>query len=65
LLHDSLSISKILNVKLLKKNALKFQENFGKFVCEKDALTAKLDESNKLVEKYKTCKKLFDKPKRI
>ena len=39
--------------KLLKKEAKKFQKNLGKFICEKDDLIAKLNESNKLVEKYK------------
>ena len=39
--------------KLLKKGAKKFQKNLGKLVCEKDDLIAKLNESNKLVEKYK------------
>ena len=37
--------------KLLKKGAKKFQKNLGKLVCEKDDLIAKLNESNKLVEK--------------
>ena len=31
----------------------KFCENFSKFICENDDLIAKLNESNKLVEKYK------------
>lgn len=39
--------------KLLKKGAKKFQKNLSKFICEKDDLIAKLNESNKLVEKYK------------
>ena len=39
--------------KLLKKNAKKFQKNLSKLFCEKDDLIAKLNESNKLVEKYK------------
>ena len=42
--------------KLLKKNAKKFQKNLSKLFCENDDLIAKLNESNKLVEKYKkTC----------
>uniref|UniRef100_A0A7N2MCL6 non-specific serine/threonine protein kinase n=1 Tax=Quercus lobata TaxID=97700 RepID=A0A7N2MCL6_QUELO len=36
-----------------KKNAKKFQKNLSKLFCEKDDLIAKLNESNKLVEKYK------------
>ena len=39
--------------KLLKKEAKKFHKNLRKFRCEKDDLIAKLNESNKLVEKYK------------
>ena len=39
--------------KLLKKNAKKFQKNLSKLFCEKDDLIAKLNESNKSVEKYK------------
>ena len=39
--------------KLLKKRAKKFHKNLRKFRCEKDDLIAKLNESNKLVEKYK------------
>ena len=39
--------------KPLKKNAKKFQKNLSKLFCEKDDLIAKLNESNKLIEKYK------------
>ena len=39
--------------KLLKKGAKKFHKNLSKFRCENDDLIAKLNESNKLVEKYK------------
>ena len=39
--------------KLLKKNAKKFQKNLSKLFCENDDLIAKLNEFNKLVEKYK------------
>ena len=52
-----LHLRQIVNAKLLKKNAKNCQEKFSKFVCEKDALTAKLDKSNKLVEKYKKLAK--------
>ena len=47
----------ISNVKLLKKKAKKFHENFSKFIFENDDLIAKLNESNKLVEKYKKLDK--------
>ena len=51
-LHESFDVVDIPNDKLLKKNA-KFQKNLSKLFCEKDDLIAKLNESNKLVEKYK------------
>ena len=44
--------------KLLKKGAKKFQKNLSKLVCEKDDLISKLNESNKLVEKYKNLAKI-------
>ena len=52
-LHESLSVVDIPNDKLLKKKAKKFQKNLSKLFGEKDDLIAKLNESNKLVEKYK------------
>ena len=53
MLHESLGVVDIPNIKLLKREAQKFHKNLSKFHCEKDDLIAKLDESNKLVEKYK------------
>ena len=54
MLHESMGVVvDIQNVKLLKNKAKKFHENFSKFICEKDDLISKLNESNKLVEKYK------------
>ena len=54
MLHESMGvIVDIQNVKLLKKKAKKFHENFNKFICENDDLITKLNESNKLVQKYK------------
>ena len=54
MLHESMGVVvDIQNVKLLKKMAKKFHENFSKFIYENDDLIAKLNESNKLVEKYK------------
>ena len=53
MLHESLGVIKIPNDKLLKKKAKKFLENLSEFICEKDFLIAKLNESNKLVEKNK------------
>ena len=50
MLHESMGvIVDIQNVKLLKKKAKKFHENFNKFICENDDLITKLNESNKLV----------------
>ena len=53
LLHKSLDVVDIPNIKLLKKNTKKFHKNLRKLFCEKDNLIAKLNESNKLVDKYK------------
>ena len=53
MLHESLGVVDIPNIKLIKKSAKKFQKNLSKLFCEKDDLIAKLNESNKLVEKYK------------
>ena len=53
MLHESMGVVNIPNVKLLKKKTKKFHENLSKFICEKDDLIGKLNESNKLVEKYK------------
>ena len=39
--------------KLLKQGAKKFHKNLSNFCCENDVLIAKLNKSNKLVEKYK------------
>ena len=50
--------------KLLKKRAKKFHKNLSKFRCENDDLIAKLNESNKLVEKYtKFAKNSLEKMK--
>ena len=53
MLHESLGVVDIPNIKLLKKKAKKFHNNLNKLFCENDDLIAKLNESNKLVEKYK------------
>ena len=42
MLHESMGVVDIFNIKLMSK-----------LVCENDDLIAKLNESNKLVEKYK------------
>ena len=51
ILHKSMGVFDIPNI--LTKEAKKFHKNLSKFHCEKDDLIAKLNESNKLVEKYK------------
>ena len=53
MLHESLGVVDIPNIKFFKKNTKKFQKNLSKLFCENDDLIAKLNESNKLVEKYK------------
>ena len=53
MLHESLGVIDIPNIKLLKREAKKFHKNLSKFQCGKDDLIAKLNESNKCVEKYK------------
>ena len=57
MLHDSMCVIDIPNIKLLKKDAKKFQKNLSKLFCENDDLIAKLNEANKLVEKYKKLAK--------
>ena len=59
MLLESLGVVDITNTKLLKKEAKKFHKNLSKFIGEKDDLVAKLNESNKLVEKYKKLAKNF------
>ena len=53
MLLESLHVVVIPNDKLFKKKAKKFQKNLSKLFGENDDLIAKLNESNKLVEKYK------------
>ena len=53
ILHESMGVVDIPNIKLLKKDAKKFQKKLSKLFCENDDLIAKLNESNKLVKKYK------------
>ena len=49
----NLCVIDIPNIKLLKKKAKKLNKYLSKLFCENDDLIAKLNESNKLVEKYK------------
>ena len=59
MLHESLGVVDITNIKLLKKEAKKFHKNLSKFRSVNDDLIAKLNESNKLVEKYKMLAENF------
>ena len=53
MLHESLGVVDIPNIKLLKKKAKKFNKDLSRLFCENDDLIAKLNESNKLIERYK------------
>ena len=53
ILHESLGVVDIPNIKLLKKKVKKFNKDLSKLFCENDDLIAKLNESNKLVENFK------------
>ena len=57
MLHEYLDVVDIPNIKLLKKKAMKFNKDLSKLFCENDDLIAKLNEANKLVEKYKKLAK--------
>ena len=57
MLHESLGVVDIHNIKLFKKKAKNFHKDLSKLFCENDDLIAKLHESNKLVEKYKKLAK--------
>ena len=59
MLHESLGVVDIPNIKLFKKKAKKFHKDLSKLFCEKDDLIAKLNESNKLVERYKKLAENF------
>ena len=52
MLHESLNVVDILNIKLLKKKVKKLHKNLSELFCENDDLIAKLNEFNKLVDKY-------------
>ena len=51
ILLESMGVVDITNIKLFKKKAKKFYKDLSKLFCENDDLIAKLNESNKLVEK--------------
>ena len=51
ILLESMGVVDITNIKLFKKKAKKFYKDLSKLFCAHDDLIAKLNESNKLVEK--------------
>ena len=53
ILYEYFDVVDIFNIKLLKKKAKKFNKDLSKLFNENDDLIAKLNEANKLVEKYK------------
>ena len=59
MLLESMGVVDIPNIKLLQKKVNKFHKNLSKLFCENDDLIAKLNESNKLDEKYKKLTKNF------
>ena len=59
LLHKSLDVVDIPNIKLLKKKAKKFNKDLSKLFCKNDDLIAKLNESNKLVKKLRNLLKIL------
>ena len=59
MLLESMGVVEIPNEKLLKKEAKKFHKNLSEFIHENDDLIAKLNESKKLVEKYKKLAEKF------
>ena len=64
MLYESLGGVDIPNIKLLKKKVNKFHKNLSKLFCENDDLIAKLNKSNKLIEKYKKlCENSLEKMK--
>ena len=50
ILYEYLDVVDIPNIKLLKKDAKKFNKNLSRLFCENDDLIAKLNEANKLVD---------------
>ena len=53
MLHESLDVVDIPYIKFLKKKAKMFNKALSKLFCENDDLIVKLNESKKLVEKFK------------
>ena len=59
ILHKSLDVVDIPNIKLLKKKAKKFNKDLSKLFCENDNLIAKLNGANKLVENIRKLLKIL------
>ena len=66
MLLESMGVVNIPNIKLFKKKAKKFYKDLSKLFYKKDYLIAKLNESNKLVERYKKlAENSLEKIKRV
>ena len=59
MLHESLDVVDIPNIKLLKKKAKKYNKDLSKLFCENDDLIAKLNEAKKLVENIRNLLKFL------
>ena len=59
MLHESLSVIDISNIKLLKKDTKKFHKNLSKFRCENDDLIAKLNGSNNWLKSIRSSLKIL------
>ena len=59
MLHESLGVVDISNIKLLKKEAKKFHKNLSKFRCENDDLIAKLNGSNNWLKSIRSSLKIL------
>ena len=59
MLHESLSVVDISNIKLLKKDTKKFLKYLSKFRCENDDLIAKLNGSNNWLKSIRSSLKIL------
>ena len=59
MLHESLGVVDIPNIKLFKKKAKKFHKYLNKLFCENDDLIANLNESNKWLRNIRNLLKIL------
>ena len=59
MLHESMGVVDIHNIKLLKKEVKKFHKNLSKFRCENDDLIAKLNGSNNWLKSIRSSLKIL------